>query len=334
MKKIIYILTILFIISCKQKTEKLLYLAESKRDSEFLFRLNREKDSIKGIMIDLNHKDSLPIKGIVKNNIFKFIGRSNRKEELHFDKKIWACIKSDNETLKLRPIIKKEYDSIFEQYLFPETAYKYLKKDTIIGDYLFEIRMKNWLQSTKKADTEIRIKDKNTNKLIQTMFSKDWIIYIQKNMFIFYYNEDYNFDGYNDLIFFKGFIDVPDSENVKAYPRPTHEYYLFDKESNSFVLNKQLSDLEKDEYYISFDPKNKRIIRKTLTMEYSQREVFVFEEDSLKLKLKSLFYSDKNFILNHEEVNNKWKITKKHFPKDSVNQIYEKWKKDKSNDLK
>ena len=204
MRVVFYFFLIYSVIACTRQTESY-YVATDNLDRYALLKISQNKDSIRGNIITLHYPDTISIRGFAKDNDLYF-----QKEEDFVRYKVFGMQKiskvgnnkfgfKDDRRFLMEPISLEMYDSIARQYIlsYPISVHR----DTLMGKYSFHIQIKKWKQSTEKGDVEIRIRERNTNKEIQTITAKNSMIFIRYNLPLAIYLEDYNNDGCLDLSF-------------------------------------------------------------------------------------------------------------------------------------
>jgi len=241
--KNIYILCLIVFMSCQDKTATKLprfdfsktkyFLAErdccSNMGDYMLFEFKDKKDSLKGIATHISFFKDSPtvIKGTLKDSIIKF----TYKESGRKDSTAYGIIGKDQIKLQLNGhnnLTLKEIDSItyYTKYLEAHPKLLTLQKDTIIGDYLFELKIKNWNSRTKHGVSTITIKDKTSKADIQQITSEAFYFYNKDKLYFDYY-EDYNFDNITDLSFYTG--------TKGPYASNSFNYYIYDKAEKKFI---------------------------------------------------------------------------------------------------
>ena len=330
MRKLVYIFTIVFttllIISCKKKHElNPYYLALDEDKNQFaLFQIKIKKDSVFGNVFWINRKDTTQIKGYLKDSVLIFrTYRNDIDENFEYEgiiktgseiflkrREVDSIFKPDNFILKT--ISFEKYSLIQKKVLAPPKLLE-LKKDTIIGEYLFELKVKNWNPETMLGNTTFTIKNKKSNETLQTIISNEFNF----NKHLSYGFSDINFDGINDLTFFTGFRG--------SYGTQTYDYYIYNTEKNKFVFNKQLTDIASG-MGIEFDTVKKRI----LSFEKSgccwhKEEAFVFKGDSLML-IKRMTIDEKEDVTIENKIKGKWHKTYKKVEDFKTNKDSDIWK--------
>lgn len=127
-------------------------------------------------------------------------------------------------------LILKEIDSItyFKKYFKTHPKLLTLKKDTILGDYIFNIKVEKWNSRTYRRKSTITIKDKISKEEIQKIKSDEFYFY-KKDKLYFSHGEDYNFDDNTDLSFSTG--------TNGPYASFSANYYIYDKAAKKFIRN-------------------------------------------------------------------------------------------------
>lgn len=241
--KNIYILFLLILVSCKPKIEnQLTKLDLSKKkyflgkrdccnDEYMIFELKDKDNSLRGKVTHISFiKDSsTSIKGTIKDSIINF----TYKESGWRDSTAYGIIGMNEIKIKLNGYNKltlQEIDSntYYRKYLEVYPKLMNLEKDTILGNYLFEIRIKNWNSRTGYGKSTITIKDKTSREEIQQIKS-DEFYYPIKNKLYSGYGGDYNFDGYIDLSYSTG--------KKGPYASYSANYYIYDKSEKRFIRN-------------------------------------------------------------------------------------------------
>lgn len=232
MRVVFYFFLIYSVIACTRQTENY-YVATDDLDRYALLKISQHKDAIRGNIITLHHPDTISIRGFTKDNDLYF-----QKEEDFVRYKVFGMQKiakvdndrfwfKEDDRFLIEPISLEMYDSMARQYIlsYPISVHK----DTLMGKYSFHIQIKQWVQSTKKGNVEIHIRERDTNKEIQTITAKNSMIFIRYNLPLCIYLEDYNNDDYLDLSFL---MDIEPKEGHCKYI-----FYYFDPIKQLFVYD-------------------------------------------------------------------------------------------------
>lgn len=316
-KSIISLLIILsFSLSCKEQLNGEKFYLGYRNNSDILYKLIFNNDSITGEVVYLGkYLDSitpLPLKGTIKNTEviwtsyqygdkrFLSSGQINSNNELSISR---SLIRDSLEidSVFLKQINIETYNQKIKEALFPPKLIT-LKKDTTINNFLFELKVENWNPKTFYGNTTLKIKDKTSKKLIQTLSSDNF--WFNENLY-FGYETDYNFDTITDLSFYNG--------DNGGYSTMTFDYYLFDKEKELFIRNKQLEEIARG-MGIEVDASNKRIISYFKSGCCTHlTEAYSVNKNKYTL-IKSLLVDElNNNIVIKDKVREKWKTIKKPF---------------------
>ncbi len=239
--KNICILFLILLVSCQRNMEnkstsfdlsKRKYFLGTRKcchDEYMIFEFQTKNNSLKGKVTNIRFiRDSSSIlKGTIKDSIIEFTYEEQRIEKAHGiigNKEIKIKL-NDYYQLTLQEIDSSTY---FKKYLKAYPKLITLKKDTIIGDYLFEIKVSDWNSRTHYGKSTITIKDKASKKEIQQIKSDAFYFY-NKDKLYFNYSEDYNFDHHNDLSFSTG--------TNGPYMSYSANYYIYDKVEKKFLRN-------------------------------------------------------------------------------------------------
>ena len=329
-RKLVYIsvivLIVSIIISCKKKYELTpYYLALDDNKRQFaLLQITTKKDSVFGNVFWINPKETTQIKGYLKDSVltfrtyrnnvdenFEYIGIIKNDNQIFLNRReVDSIFKPDN--FILNKISFEKYSSIQQKVLAPPKLLE-LRKDTIIGDYLFELKVKNWNPETMLGNTTFVIKNKISKETLQTINSNEFNF----NKYLSYIFNDINFDGVNDLTFFTGFNG--------SYGSQTYAFYIYNIKKKRFIFNEQLTSIASG-MGIEFDTIKKRI----LSFEKSgccwhQQEGFVFNGDSLIL-IKRMTIDEKDEITIENKVKGKWYKTHKKVSDYKTNKDSDIWK--------
>jgi hypothetical protein len=307
--------TILFAIilcfACKEKSSlHSYYLALDEQNEKFaLFEIRLSNDSINGSVFWINRKDTSQLKGYLKDSVFIFNSFKNGvDEDFEFtgilrSNKIFLTRRDRNtdsdfeDKFELNSISSKEYQLLIKKTLAPPVLIN-LKKDTIIDDYLFEVNVKNWNPETMYGNSSIVIKEKESKRITQVIYSGSFNF--NRNMSFDY--RDLNFDHIKDLIFYTG--------NNGSYMSQTFDYYIFNPDKNKFIFNKQLTEIGSG-MGIEIDTINKRILSfQKSGCCWHQQEGYVFKKDSLIL-VKKMTIDEMEVVTIEQNINGKWHKTQK-----------------------
>lgn len=308
----IFFLIILGLLSCsrnengsksqytKDKCNKSFYCA----DDFALFRLERCNDLFMGSMFWINRKDSLNIRGTIRNGALNFNDEwGTLKEGFISDGNITFLTGLIIDTLVLYSISQINYYSLMQEALAPPKL-STLMSDTVIDNYRFEIRVENWNPETFYGNSTVTIKNEQTNVVLQEIVSDNF----QFNENISFSYEDWNFDYVKDLIFFNG--------HNGGYSSPTYDFYIYDKAKRQFVYNEQLADIT-GHSGAEIDKKKKRIISyaKSGCCWHEQKAYYV--RNNKFIEYKNLVEDNRGngvIVTIGNRINGKWRYSEKHYP--------------------
>lgn len=294
------ILLLVSLSSCKQENKLLPYYNS---ENFGLFHFNLDKDTIDGVIYWPETKDSMQLSGAKHNNQLEFKLLLNGVDEgitysgfMQKDSiKVIVANRhfKSTDTFSLYPISREAYDSILKQAFAPPIL-ETLKRDTIIGNYKFEVIVENWNPETYYGNSRINIIDKKTNNLLQVIKSDNFHF----NQYLSFNYTDMNFDDIKDLVFFNGFKG--------DYGSQTFDYYIFDQKKNKFLLNEQLASIAGC-INIEVDSINKRIISycKSGCCKHYQK-AYIFNGQKF-IEVKSMEIDHANKVIIKTKVNGKWK---------------------------
>jgi hypothetical protein len=185
-------------------------------------------------IFDTDHRDVDSVTGYANKDTIAWDINTDRRDGSYYyngiiDKN--GAIRLDD-SLALKSISKKEFDSIIKEAFHPKLVDK--QQAVILDDYILHIKLKGWDYHNSKGETTVLIKDKKTKKLLQTIKSKDFI-FEQDNLWNFVTYEDFNFDGIKDLSFYIGHLGY--------YCAPAENYYLFNPQKKRFEYNAEFSSI-------------------------------------------------------------------------------------------
>ena len=284
-----------------------------------LFKLNIDSSSISGSIFWINGKDSTQLKGTIQDNIFIFGSFRNDVEQRYFSYTGYvqnnqiAVVRKANygdqqDTIIFTAISQAKYDSIVYAALAPPKLETF-RRDTIIDNYKFEFLVEDWNPETYKGNATFTIKEKESNKVIQTIISQNFSV--NEDLDFEYY--DINFDNIKDLIFYNG--------NNGGYGTMTFDYYLYNTKSKEFLLNEQLAEIAGC-MGIEIDTIKNRIISFAKSgCCWHEQKAFVVKDDKF-IEVKSLIIDDEydgSHVTIKNKINGKWK-TKKIFFKELTEQ--------------
>jgi hypothetical protein len=308
MKKIAFLLTIcFFIISCRKEAE-VKYFHGWLPNDYYEFTIKDTAVSLK--IFDTGHRDIDTLTGYAnkdsiawdintdrRDGSYYYNGIINNKGDIHLE-----------DSLALKSISKKEFDSIIKEAFHPKLVEK--QKVFVMGNYIFDIKVKDWDYHDYKGTTYVFVKDKKTKKLLQTIKSKDFVFY---NDISFWY-EDLNFDGRKDLGFYIG--------NLGNYGAPATNYYLFNQENQHFEYSDEFSMIMT--YGSESNAKDKTITSfssGSLGTHYANK--YKIEGTEFTLIKKMFIESDSKTSVTIEELKNgKWFKKTKYYPTNSKIDFY------------
>lgn len=281
---------------------------------DILYKIRFKNNAISGHEIYLgkylDKVDSLPIRGIIGSMKIEWFtynydtkrffskGKINLNEEMKIERK-WMRDTTRKDTIFLQKIDFETYNEKIAEALAPPKLIT-VKKDTIIGKYLFELEIKNWNKKTFYGNTTFVIKDKTTKEVIQTICSDKFYF---NYTFDFGYDTDFNFDNITDLHFYNG--------NNGGYGTVTYDYYIYDKRKKEFVHNAELAEMGACTG-ITLDKKKKRIISHAKSGCCWHKEEAYIAKGNKFILIKSLVvdhFKHNNVILK-EKIKEKWKTKK------------------------
>ena len=292
-----------------------------------LYRLDFDSNTISGSVIYLrefmDEIDSLPLKGEISETTVSWTSYRNGYERFFSQGQIYESndiqisryLPSDSvaiESMRLIPIDFKTYSHKIESALSsPELLV--LHKETVIGTYLFQLKVTDWNPKTHFGKTTLKVINNKDKKEVQTIQSDRF--WFDKHL-NFDNETDYNFDNIPDLTFSNGYNG--------SYGTATRDYYIFNEEKGEFVYNEQLTDIGAGTG-IEIDPIQKRIVsynKSGCCMHYQQ--AYVAKKDTF-IMTKSLFVEDDGKVIVEERVNGKLEQTEKAYSEytaKEINQLY------------
>ena len=309
MKQIICCFLILsgFLTSCRSVNKVFPYYYS---EDFALFKLNHCNDSINGSIFWINRKDSTQLKGMIQDGIFEFSSYMNGVDERYFSYKGYiknnqiivvrdAKFMDRRDTIVLTSVSQAKYDSI----LYATPKLEVLRRDTVIDNYKFELLVEDWDPETHFGNTTFTIKEKESNKVLQIIASKDF--HFNKNLDFGY--TDMNFDNIKDLIFFNGFNG--------GYGTQTFDYYLYNAKHEKFLLNEQLAEIAGG-MGIDVDTVKKRIVSYEKSgCCWHEQKAFVAEGD-IFIEVKCLTVDEMSDsgtnVTVRSKVNGKWETQEIH----------------------
>jgi hypothetical protein len=251
MKKFGWALLCVVIVACKQQPKP---AAASKiRVGHYVsghwkyFRLYFKDSLVSGYRFDTYFKQIDSVSGTVTDSI--------RWENIDFSNgaSYWpqsGAIRKNGDvffkdSILLEKIAKKEFDNTVNEAFHP----KLIDRDTtlLLGKYILHVQILNWNKEDFSGISTIRIKDKQTGGLLQTIDSNDFVF--GPTIDIGY--RDCNFDNRKDLVVPLG--------NVGSYMTRIYDYYLFDPVKNTFAYSEELSMIAST-LGVEWDYKNRRVI--------------------------------------------------------------------------
>ena len=328
-----YIIIFILLVSCQQKTKnKLTRLDLNKKkyfvgkreccnDEYMTFEFQNKNDSLKGKVTHISFIEDSPslINGTIKDSIIEFTYKESGIKN-SIARGIIGCNKiiiilNNHYKLTLQEIDSNTY---IKKHLKAYPKLITLKKDTVIGDYLFEIRVRNWNLRTRHGESTITIKDKTSKEEIQKIKSNEFYFY-NKDALYFDYEGDYNFDNNTDLSFSTG--------TNGPYASYSANYYIYDKAEKKFIRSIEYENIANS---VSFevDTINKIMIsnnKGSCCIHYT--DAYKWKNNKIEL-VKSLIVDSQNrdSIILKERFNGKLKtiINKpyKNFTDKEIEKIY------------
>lgn len=308
MKKIIFLLIIGSVLISCQKEVDIRYFQGWLRDDYYEFTI---KDTMVLIKIfDTYHRDIDSSKGYTNKDTIAWDINTDRDDGSYYrngliDKKGNIQL---GDSLALRLIPKKEFDSIIKEAFHPKLVDK--QKVFVMDDYIFHIKVKGWDYHDSKGTTYVFVKDRKTKKLLQTIKSKDFVF--DNELFLGF--SDVNFDGKKDLGFYIG--------NLGNYGAPASNYYLFNAENQQFEYNYEFSMILV--YGSESNEKDKTITRfskGSCCTHYADK--YKIEGTKFNIIRKMFIEDDGNTTVTIEELKKgKWTKEIKHYPSDCKIDFY------------
>lgn len=203
----------------------------------------RSKDSISGTLIDNKITwTQIDLSNNVSSN--SNLGRffSDKLEILLFS------MYSSKDTVVLTPITMKEFKHKIDSTFYPKLTER--QKSITLDEYILDIKIKDWNYQDGTGKTEVHIKDRKTNVLIQIIKS-DKFIFNSDIAGVDY--SDMNFDNKKDLMFYIG--------NLGNKQSPMSYYYLYNDNTKQFEYNEYLSENIMSGVGSSVNAKEKTITR-------------------------------------------------------------------------
>ena len=281
---------------------------------DILYKIRFKNNSISGHEMYLgkylDKVDSMPIRGIIggmkiewftykrDSKIIFSKGKIDANEEIKVERTSVAD-STKTDTIFLQKIDVETYDKKIAEALAPPKLIT-VRKDSVIGNYLFELEIKNWDIKTFYGNTTFVIKNKTTKEIIQTIRSDKFYF---NYTFDFGYDTDFNFDGITDLHFYNG--------NNGDYGTATFDYYIYDRNKKQFIYNEDLVEMSGCTG-ITLDKKRKRVIAHAKSgCCWHQEEAYIPSGNKFILT-KSLVvdHFKYNNVILKEKINGKWKTKK------------------------
>lgn len=309
MKKISFLVIVSFIsICCNKKTNDVRYFHGWLPNDYYEFTIKDTTVYLK--IFDVYHRDIDSTTGYINKNDIAWDINTDRKDGSYYyngviDKNGDILL---DDSLALKSITKKEFDSIIKEAFHPKLVDK--QKIFVIDDYIFDIKVKGWDYHDSKGETTVFIKDKKTKKLLQTIKSKDFVF----NNEPFLGFSDVNFDGKKDLAFYIG--------NVGNTCAPASNYYLFNTKNQCFEYNDEFSMIMS---YGSKSNKNEKTITRYSTGSLATHYAHKYKIDGNKFTLvKKMFIEDyaNTTVIIEELKNGKWIKQVKYYPLNSKINFY------------
>lgn len=290
------------------------YLGKRHNGGDIIYNFQLIDQTLKGhvsyLSPYLDKIDSMPITGSIDESQIEW--HSYQKGYKRFYNSGIIDLNGEIKIARFLPNELNQIDSVFLTRINVETyqnkiteslappALITMARDTVIGNYIFELVVNNWNPKTFMGKTVLTIKDKTSKGIIQILKSDNFWFDRHLN---FGYGSDYNFDKIPDLSFYTG--------NNGSYGSPSSDYYIFDPDKNEFIYSQQLAYIA-DGLSIEFDTEKRRI--KTFNKSgccYHIQEVYIVQQDSIVLMKQLIEDEGINKLIIKSKSNQKWNTVEK-----------------------